>query len=383
MTKPNIFTELRNARVERILSTKQSRILTAPWTRRTLSIVAIVSSYVVMATLLIPTPYTISKTNRVYPDYDLMEKVWFYGFRDITQGIAIFLAIWSFIVLRMSMRRVTLLPDEYLDELQITNRNWAYRSGYLVVRRIGLAVTALFAFLATVGNQLTGFLAGYGATPKFFRSLERYFSDLSMEDPFGFYFKSFLLLTFVAYSFPVILLAWREARFPELVPQPQSTKELTEKEKTAKFYFAALKLILISIAIFGSFVLSPKLFVVAGGLYFALIIPLLYLVIPGALLLFIWVSITVARDLIELRKTGYKSQEQKRWASIATAFLTVTLILGMAVGSSILGLFSGFASGIGYSSLVVPFAFIVGLLMIPTQAASVTFYAKLDGKSGL
>jgi hypothetical protein len=111
------------------------------------------------------------------------------------------------------MRRVTLLPNEYLDELQITNRDWAFKTGYLVIRRIGFGVALLFAFLATVGNQFTGFSAGYGRIPTAFRTLERYISDLSTEDPFGFYFKAFLLLAFVAYSFPLILLAWREARF--------------------------------------------------------------------------------------------------------------------------------------------------------------------------
>jgi len=138
MKKPSIFAEIRNARVERILEAKQSRLLTSPWMRRTLSLVAIISSYAVMATLLIPTPYTISKTNRIYNDYEAIQGNWIYEVRDTTQGFAILLLIWSFFLLRISMRRVTLLPNEYLDELQITNRDWAFKSGYLVVRRIGL-----------------------------------------------------------------------------------------------------------------------------------------------------------------------------------------------------------------------------------------------------
>ncbi len=82
MTKPSIFAEIRTARVERILDAKQSRVLTSPWMRRTLSLVAIISSYAVLATLLIPTPYKISKTNRIRPDYDLIDSNWLYDFRD-------------------------------------------------------------------------------------------------------------------------------------------------------------------------------------------------------------------------------------------------------------------------------------------------------------
>ena len=132
MKKPSLITDLRNIRVERILEAKQSRVLTSPWMRRTLSLVAIVSSYAVLATLLIPTPYTISKTNRVYADYEAMKDNLLYEFRDITQGFALLFLVWSYILLRMSMRRVTLLPNEYLDEMQITNRDWAFKTGYLM-----------------------------------------------------------------------------------------------------------------------------------------------------------------------------------------------------------------------------------------------------------
>lgn len=377
MSKQNIFTELRNARVERILDSKQNRVLTSPWMRRLLSLVAIVSSYVMMATLLIPTPYWISKNNRVYAASELIEKSWIYDARDTTQGITIFLLIWSFILLRISMRRVTLLPDQYLDELQITNRDWAFKTGYLVVRRIGFGVLILFAFLATVGNQMTRTLAGYSAGPKFFRALERYISDLSMEDPFGFYFKAFLLLTFVAYSFPLILLAWREARFPESIPEMNVTKELNIKQSNAKFYFAALRWIVLSISLYVSIFVSPKMFMGAGGFLYIPLIFLMYLVVPGAILLYIWASVTVGRDLLEARKAPGSSLDQKRWTNITTAFFSVTQLLGLLVGSLIFSLFN--RDGIG-QPWFLPTAVIAGLLMIPAQAITMTFYAKLESK---
>ena len=383
MTTLSIFTELRNVRVERILEAKQSRVLTSPWMRRTLSLIAIISSYAVLATLLIPTPYIISKTNRIRPNHELMDANWIYDFRDTTQGLALLLLIWSFILLRISMRRVTLLPNEYLDELQITNRDWAFKTGYLVVRRIGFGVALLFAFLATVGNQFTGFSAGYGRIPTAFRTLERYISDLSTEDPFGFYFKAFLLLAFVAYSFPLILLAWREARFPEAVPEArndQEAKELSAEARKANFYFSALKWILIYMAACVSLSLTPKLFMTFGQLYYVLLVPLVYWVIPGSVVLFVWASIATSKGIINARKGGFASDQQRRWANIATLFLTITLVLGFVVGSMMFMAFTNMRPFGPESAFMIPAAFISGLLMIPAQALSMAFYAKLEIK---
>lgn len=383
MTKPSIFTELRNARVERILDSKQSRVLTSPWMRRTLSLIAIISSYAVLATLLIPTPYIISKTNRIRPNHELMDANWIYDFRDTTQGLALILLIWSFILLRISMRRVTLLPNEYLDELQITNRDWAFKTGYLVVRRIGFGLALLFAFLATVGNQFTGFSAGYGRIPTAFRTLERYISDLSTEDPFGFYFKAFLLLAFVAYSFPLILLAWREARFPEAVPvvrNDQEAKELSAEARKANFYFTTLKRILIYMAACASLSLTPKLFLTFGQLYYLLLVPLVYWVIPGSVVLFVWASIAASKGVLTARKGGFSSAQQQRWANLTTMFLTITLVLGLVVGSLMFMAFTNMRPFGPEYEFMLPAAFISGLLMIPAQALSMAFYAKLEIK---
>ena len=377
MTKPSIITEIRNARVERILETKQSRLLTSPWMRRTLSLIAIFSSYAVMATLLIPTPYTISKTNRIYNDYEAIQGNWIYEVRDTTQGFAILLLIWSFFLLRISMRRVTLLPNEYLDELQITNRDWAFKSGYLVVRRIGLGIAIIFAFLATFGNEMVSFSAGNGPTVKAWRAFERYLSDLSTADPFGFYFKAFLLLAFVAYSFPIILLAWREARFREAIPEVNEEKELCPREKTANFYFKVIKWLVICLAAVASLYTSPSAFMALAPVLSFLLIPIFYWVIPGALVLFVWASITTAKGIISAKRTGLASEQHKRWANISTMFLTVTLSLGLLVGTTlvtgVMNLVSEFFPGIP----ILLMAVLAGLLMIPAQALSMTFYAKL------
>ena len=379
MTKPSILSEIRTARVERTLQSKQNRVLTSPWMRRTLSLVAIISSYLVMASLLIPTPYTISKTNRIYADYDAIEGNWLYEFRDTTQGLALLLLIWSFILLRISMRRVTLLPNEFLDELQITNRDWAFKNGYLVVRRIGLGVAIFFAFLATFGNQMTSFSAGNGPVVKGWRAFERYLTDLSVVDPFTFYFKAFLLLTFVAYSFPIILLAWREARFPEVIPEVEEEKEYSPKEKAANFYFKIIKWIVISLVFFASLYVSPKAFSALGPLISILVAPLFYWIIPGGLVLFVWASITTSKGIILARKVGFASAGHKRWANISTGFLSLTLALGLFVGTTMVTAFmspSTFLSG--FPTLLL--AMLAGLLMIPAQVTSMTFYAKLKTK---
>lgn len=380
MKKPSIFAEIRNARVERILKAKQSRLLTSPWMRRTLSLVAIISSYAVMATLLIPTPYTISKTNRIYNDFEAIQGNWIYAVRDTTQGLAILFLIWSFILLRISMRRATLLPNEYLDELQITNRDWAFKNGYLVVRRIGLGVAIFFAFLATFGNQMVSFSAGNGPTVKAWRAFERYLSDLSTADPFGFYFKAFLLLAFVAYSFPIILLAWREARFPEAIPEVIEEKEFNPREKTANLYFKLIKWLVICLAAVASLYTSPGAFMALAPVISFLLIPIFYWVIPGALVLFVWASITTAKGIIIAKKTGLANEQHKRWANISTAFLTATLALGLLVGTTlvtgVMNLVSQFFPGIP----ILLMAVLAGLLMIPAQSLSITFYAKLKTK---
>jgi hypothetical protein len=330
-----------------------------------------------MATLLIPTPYIISKTNRIYNDYEAIQGNWIYEVRDTTQGFAILLLIWSFFLLRISMRRVTFLPNEYLDELQITNRDWAFKSGYLVVRRIGLGIAIFFAFLATFGNEMVSFSAGNGPTVKAWRAFERYLSDLSTADPFGFYFKAFLLLAFVAYSFPIILLAWREARFPEAIPEVNEEKELSPREKTANFYFKVIKWLIICLAAVASLYTSPSAFMALAPVLSFLLIPIFYWVIPGALVLFVWASITTAKGIISAKRTGLASEQHKRWANISTMFLTVTLALGLLVGTTlvtgVMNLVSEFFPGIP----ILLMAVLAGLLMIPAQALSMTFYAKL------
>ena len=97
-------------------------------------------------------------------------------------------------------------------------------------------------------------------------------------------------------------------------------------------------------------------------------------------MLFVWASITTSKGIILARKVGFASAEHKRWANISTAFLTVTLALGLLVGTTlvtgVMNLVSEFFPGIP----ILLMAVLAGLLMIPAQALSMTFYAKLKTK---
>jgi hypothetical protein len=335
----------------------------------------------VLATLLIPTPYVISKTNRIYRDSQLEDGNQLYDFKAKAFGFALVFMIWGFILLRMSLRRNTLLPDQHLRQLQVTNRDWAFNSGYAVARRAVLGVAALFGLLAMFGEKLAGFSAGYGPTPQTARAFERYISDLSMEDPFGFYFKLFSLIAFMAYSLPLILLAWREAKFKELVPELQPVKELSPQASTAKMYFDSLRWIVLFLAVLATCCSSPQMFFATGFILFPLLNLFIFAVIPGSLLLFVWASIAISKGVISARKAGFMSQEQRRRANITTLFLTGTLVLGLTVGTVMVISISALSQQAGWPGL--PIAVLAGLLMIPAQALSMTFFAKLESKPEL
>jgi hypothetical protein len=378
MSKPTLRSEIRQARVERLADAKQSPLLSAPWLRRTLSLVTVISSYVILATLLIPTPYWVSKTGRIYRDSQLEDTNPIYGIRDRAFAFALIFLIWGFILLRISLRRNTFLPEQYLSKLQVTNRDWAFKAGYAVARRAVLGIAALFALLAMFGESLTGFTAGYGPTPKAFRAFETYLSDLSMEDPFGFYFKLFSLIAFMAYSLPIVLLAWREARFPQPVAVPQEVKELSKQASDAKLYFDSLKWLVLFLAVLGTCLTSQQAFFVLGVFFLPLMTLFVYIVVPGSLFLFVWASIKVSKGVMSARNAGFISVEQRRWANLTTLFLTTTLVLGLTVGAVMVISISGLAQQAGWPDL--PIAVLAGLLMIPAQALSMTFYAKLESK---
>lgn len=213
-------------RIDHILNWPSSRVLTNRWVKRTLAVLAVVSSW---SFLFLLTPGLFPALSSPVP-YQLLS------------GLVM---LSSFMLLRQSVRRITSLPDEYLDEREIENRDWAYRLGYLVVRRIGLFLTVgLFAFellTAIGGHSITiETITEYPESPAkdlylqasdFIRS---YFALSPVID----LLMILLLLTFVAYSFPVILLAWRESNMQQFA-QP-ATDWHDALRRYSKGYFTRL-----------------------------------------------------------------------------------------------------------------------------------------------
>lgn len=192
----------RESRIESLLSWPPSVLLTSPWIRRILCALAVVSSWVFMIAI---SPFKIKAFEALLVPATLIMLV-------------------SLLLLRRSVRRVTSLPEEHLDELEIANRDWAFRMGYLVVRRIGLFVSlALIGLLLAawfpVGSKSIfeadwGIYAGEDPSTNVFvfaaDSIRQYFAS----EPVTAAAKLMGLLTYVAYSFPIILLAWRSSSAP-------------------------------------------------------------------------------------------------------------------------------------------------------------------------
>jgi hypothetical protein len=123
--------------------------------------------------------------------------------------------------------------------------------------------------------------------------------------------------------------------------------------------------------------ISPQVFMTFGALYYILLVPLVYWVIPGSVALFVWASVTASRGAIAARKAGFTSDLQKRWANLTTVFTTITLVLGLVVGVQMFSALMWETLGDAWN-FVIPIAFLAGLLMIPAQAIAMTFYAKLN-----
>lgn len=398
-SKPNVFGRMRNARIERILSTPPSGIMVSPWFRRFLSITAVVVSYLYLATLLVPLqgvwaaiyvdeqPASIADLNGTQLSLFVLAAVLSY---IKFYGPAILLV--AFLLLRRSMRRVTSLPDEYLDEREMANRDWAFRTGYLVIRRVGLALTAVFFFVNALGySPVSGEFSKKEDTVIAVKAFNEYLISLTSAntDPeLGltpnnaviFYAHMIALLAYVAYSFPLILLAWREAKAKDVTPR-QVSQPVTKKARTfASDYFRRILILLalitslVVIQIIG-ILLVPALgnwMLFTGGLIYSFIG-----IVAFGLFIYIWASVKTASALLQARKNRY-NQGSNAPASIgAVAFFTLTQALGISVAVNIvLGVTLPQVPGAAITPLGV--AMLLGLVMIPVQVLSVIFIRNLE-----
>jgi hypothetical protein len=390
---------MRNARIERILSTPPSGIMVSPGFRRFLSITAVVVSYLYLATLLVPMqgvwaaiyvdeqPASIADLNgtqlALFVLAAVLSYIKFYG-------PAILLV--AFLLLRRSMRRVTSLPDEYLDEREMANRDWAFRTGYLVIRRVGLALAAIFFFVNALGySPVSGEFSKQEDTVLAVKAFNEYLISLTSAntDPeLGFtpnnavifYAHMIALLAYVAYSFPLILLAWREAKANDVAPRPVSQPVMKKARTFASDYFRRILILLVLIAsliviqIVG-ILLVPALgnwMLFTGGLIYSFIG-----IVAFGLYIYIWASVKTASALLNARKNRY-NQGSNAPASIgAVTFFTLNQALGISVAVNIvLGVTLPQVPGAAITPIGI--AMLLGLAMIPVQVLSVVFIRNLD-----
>jgi hypothetical protein len=298
----------------------------------------------------------------------------------------------AFLLLRRSMRRVTSLPDEYLDEREMANRDWAFRTGYLVIRRVGIALAAVFFFVNALGySPVSGEFSKQEDTVIALKAFNEYLISLTSAntDPeLGlrpnnaviFYAHMIALLAYVAYSFPLILLAWREAKAKDVTPRPVSQPVIKKVRTFASDYFRRIFILLalitslVVIQIVG-ILLVPALgnwMLFTGGLIYSFIG-----IVAFGLYIYIWASVKTASALLNARKNRY-NQGSNAPASIgAVTFFTLTQALGISVAVNIvLGVTLPQVPGAAITPLGV--AMLLGLAMIPVQVLSVVFIRNLE-----
>jgi hypothetical protein len=379
-TPSSVLSNMRKAKIERLLSSPPSGFWISKGYRRTLSVVSIVFSYFYLATLLIPIPELLQKPLRDskgvlnHDKLDATEK-FIYEFANVIAGLGTLsplILLTCLLLLKSSIRRITSLPEEYLDELEIVNRDWAFKTGYLVIRRVGLAFTVIgFVTLFTL----------YVTTPRTWEwpgpkhplqevkdALVSYFGGLTSDGVLDFYFQVIALLTYVAYAFPVILLAWRESKFNEPLPLAE-IQVFKEAEAFEKAYLK--RVLMVVVGFLGSILIG---WLVPYAFMNGLAIAAFVLTAWFGIYVYIWSSIKTVEILKAVKSKTSNS-------TMATTFFVITQILGISL-LSIFVLITLVIPGQwnGNSGQINPIGviFVLGLLMIPAQAISVGFASKVS-----
>jgi hypothetical protein len=386
MNGPKMILEnMRRARVERILSTPPSGLLVSRGFRRFLCVIAVVFSYIYLFTLLLPTSVIwgeITGGEKVLTVHELSDNQRFLitvaTFIAWAGVLAPVILLATYLFLRNSMRRVTSLPDEFLDEREIANRDWAFKTGYLVIRRVGFVIAGIFlvlkifAFNPSWDLDADGNRIRTGIEATLFQ-FDQYLASLTTSGAINFYFNTIALLTYVAFTFPLTLLAWRESKFSDSIPAPVSLAPLEGAAKIARRYFIMAGsvgsifvgfILLMSV----SFTIRPLgEFLLFSGAYFLFFI----LAVPYAMFVYIWASIKTVEVLKAAKQNNYNQGKYATSAIGALIFFVITQLLGV----SIVVLFSQIGNSGRDNPLLLLICF--GFAMIPTQAMSFVFIRRL------
>lgn len=350
----------RQARIERILNEPLTGPLARATTKRVLAFLAVTSSWVYFLTLF-PANYI----EQALP-----------GSSYLFRTLASMVMLGTFVFLRRSVRHITSVPTEYLDERQLLNRRWAYSAGYLVVRRVGLVLSIAFiGFLATykIWNQIY-----YATVPdadpvdpvaeRIYRSATEYFKAYFAIDPLQASGSILLLLTYVAYSFPIILLAWREAKTIDLleIKEIENLQWLSILTRGYKGYFVRFTGIFL-----GIFIYLVVLYTQAQNLY-----ELIYLLFFGtvfyALYVYTWGMVNQWQAITLLRSQSKLQEVRKPQMLLFIIFIVLSL-----VGVSILVVM--------LSTLINPisdagrwnYSFLAGLVLVALHLFSFAYIRKI------
>ena len=390
-SKPNVFGRMRNARIERILSTPPRGLLISPFVRRLLSVTAVVFSYMYLFALMLPNGRFGEGSRGMFDQY--MPEFYVFDFTEVENLlIAIYdifgwagyyaplILLISFLILRKSMSRVTSLPDEFLDEREIANRDWAFRTGYLVVRRLGLAVALALFVISILGyTPGSGEFSEHSSTVFPVAAFNAYLVALTANDAIGFYLNVVGLLAFVAYSFPLILLAWREAKFPESVPQPRRA-DITENPKEfARAYFRRmLNLVSFTAGLFLIQILGSPFGVQALGnwlLFRGGTFAIIFAIVGYGLYSYLWASVKTVQLLIKVARNKINKKVNMIPVIGTYLFFTVTQGLGIALLLRLSVVINQPELAVRENTLGAMVLFGVG--MIPAQLISFFFIRRL------
>lgn len=366
----SLFENYKTKRIQRILSAPPSVFLSKPWVKRTLSAIAVISSYLVLAVLLVAPALS---RQPGYMTYNWLPV--------LAAGYLPWVMITCFLLLRRSTRRITSLPDEYLDEREIANRDWAFRMGYVVIRRVGLGLSAVVVLAVLIQYILqTLFLTWTG--PRQVSFIEQllvwfnaYLVDTFADAPMFIIFGYILLLTYVAYSFPVILLAWRDARHTEVVDTPAQASQIWSPElarlgkgyKIRVLWVLAVLVFYFAAGLF-TYVTTVILKQPAAATSFLMNLITL-LVLPWALYsiyVYFWAMVAQIRIV---RLLGMPGIPQKASFARASQLLLLTSSAGLGIAVPISMVVASIVPSYG-SSFPLGYAFIAGFALIALQITS-------------
>lgn len=346
---------IRENRIKRILDEPVVGLLARGLTKKVLAVSAVVSSWVYLIALLIPGSILGPQAH---------------GVRATTEVVAIIVMGIAFILMKKSVRRITSLPDAYLDELQIQNRDWAFSVGYLVVRRVGLFLTIVFISLGAIlsaWNRIYYSLHPLGnpydpAVQNFFLNFDSYVSEILSNSSFYSVGSVIVLLTYVAYSFPIILLTWQDAKYDDEVEAGEIAGWQLTLLRVSKSYFRKLWVVL------GGVLLSFACAVIPGLNVISLIWVYLGLfTIFFAVYVYGW-GLVKLRYALRLLSSAQGVTARESLPEVKVFFVLVSVI-GISVGAAIAFAFTwGLGAGAAYS--LVSYSVLAGVILLILHVVS-------------